>query len=199
MEACRPWISSSVTTETGASASMARSSVFEAATVMVSSDCTGARPICALAFRTAADGACACAALRLRFAFRLLSACSVPPCDPRRHPRVCAEGRWRTQQRNESTDAPKIKARECLTPIAMCPNLSLLLGFGWRALQRPAAAGWLTMFTMQAPRSHRRPLLVKSRHRNGQSPQAALYIDCKLRRLDCAAIEPIQSFIVRNV
>ena len=47
---CSPWICSSVTTLTGASASIARSSVFDAATVMVSSDCTGAPPACARAF-----------------------------------------------------------------------------------------------------------------------------------------------------
>ena len=60
---CSPWICSSVTTLTGASASIARSSVFEAATVIVSSDCTGALPICAVAFMTGA-GAC-CSLLRL--------------------------------------------------------------------------------------------------------------------------------------
>ena len=54
---CSPWICSSVTTLTGASASIARSSVFEAATVIVSSDCTGVLPICAIAFLTGA-GAC---------------------------------------------------------------------------------------------------------------------------------------------
>jgi hypothetical protein len=55
---CSPWIFSSVTTLTGASASMARSSVFEAATVIVSSDCTGTAPICARAFMTGAAAAC---------------------------------------------------------------------------------------------------------------------------------------------
>ena len=55
---CRPWICSSVTTLTGASASIARSSVLVAATVMVSSDCTGVPPICARAFM---PGAVACA------------------------------------------------------------------------------------------------------------------------------------------
>ena len=59
---CRPWICSSVTTLTGASASIARSSVFEAATVIVSSDCTGAAPICARAFIA---GACLRILLRL--------------------------------------------------------------------------------------------------------------------------------------
>ena len=86
---CRPWICSSVTTLTGASASMARSSVFEAATVMVSSDCTGVAPICARAFSTGAAAACASCRLRgLRLACFCFCRSDAPAASA---PAVCAK------------------------------------------------------------------------------------------------------------
>ena len=51
---------------------MARSSVFDAATVMVSSDCTGVPPIWAYAFRTGAGRLRSLHVLRFRLALGLL-------------------------------------------------------------------------------------------------------------------------------
>jgi hypothetical protein len=44
---------------------------------------------------------------------------------------------------NEKADAPKIKARDCLTPKAMLPQPVVVLLFGWRAPLIRAAACWL--------------------------------------------------------
>jgi hemin uptake protein HemP len=65
----------------------------------------------------------------------------------------------------------------------------LLLGFGWRALQLFAAAGWLPTCSRREPPAHTVVILVTSQCGNRQSPQRALYIDCKLQALDCAPIE----------
>lgn len=92
---------------------MARSSVFDAATVMVSSDCTGAPPICARAFSTGAV-ACTCcgfAGVRLDCFFFCRSeppAISVSA--------DCAKPKSEKVSPIASTDAPKIKARVPLAP-----------------------------------------------------------------------------------
>ncbi len=130
---CRPWICSSVTTETGASASMARSSVLVAATVMVSSDCTGVPPICARAFITGAEACASCSGLAgLRLAcFCFFCSDALPAASASA---ACVKAGVEDINANENTDAPKTKARECLTPKAMCPNLFFKsLGSGWRA------------------------------------------------------------------
>jgi hypothetical protein len=116
--AWRPWICSSVTTLTGASASMARSSVFEAATVMVSSDWTGVPPIWAYALRTGARSACA-ASTFFGFGLRLYCFCrSVGPLTPS-VTAPCAKPASANPNDNENIDAPKIKARKRLAPSAI--------------------------------------------------------------------------------
>src|SRR5690349_20161857 len=121
---CRPWICSSVTTETGASASIAFSSVFEAATVMVSSDCTALEPACAFAFMTAAEGACACCSGCAGFFLACFGFfCSVARAES--VSAVCVSADVENITTNESADAPKTKARECLAPKAICPNLMI--------------------------------------------------------------------------
>ena len=112
---CRPWICSSVTTLTGASASIARSSVFVAATVMVSSDCTGVAPIWARAFSDRRRGSPRIQ--RFQFAFGLPPAIGRTAGMIRVH--VCAKPGPAKRNANESIDAPKIKARERLAPSAM--------------------------------------------------------------------------------
>ena len=120
---------------TGANASIARSSVFVAATVMVSSACTVGAPICARALRT---GTAICRlATGLRFgclggcdnltASEATVACCATPAPEA--PSVIA-----------ITETPTIKARERLAPstnIAPRPQSSLcFVGHGWLALQR---------------------------------------------------------------
>ncbi|MBR1124059.1 hypothetical protein JQ628_21195 [Bradyrhizobium lablabi] len=47
-------------------------------------------------------------------------------------PAACANAAVENITANENTDAPKIKARECLAPKAICPNL-FFSGSGWLA------------------------------------------------------------------
>ena len=130
---CRPWICSSVTTLTGASASIARSSVFEAATVIVSSDCTGAPPICARAFIDRRR--------RLRILLRLgllalglLLLLLLGERVTASASSACVNAALDDINANENADAPKTKARECLDPEShTAPTCYLSLGFGWRA------------------------------------------------------------------
>jgi hypothetical protein len=182
--AWRPWICSSVTTLTGASASTARSSVFEAATVMVSSDCTGARPICAYAFKTGAGAACTFCGFGLRLD------CFCRSCEPPAPTAsaVCAKPESEKPNANENIDAPKIKARECLAPSAITTP-TCYLSWVWLAGAASKCSCLLaTNFEMLTiPRIS--PLLVTWRHRGGQEPEGSVYIDCKLRQLDCVSID----------
>ena len=132
MLACRPWICSSVTTLTGASASIARSSVFEAATVIVSSDCTGAAPICARAFMTGAACASCCglAGWRLDCFCFFCSAVRVTASASS----ACVNAAPDDINANENADAPKTKARECLSPEShTAPTCCSVSWVGWRA------------------------------------------------------------------
>jgi hypothetical protein len=61
------------------------------------------------------------------------------------------------------------------------------LGFGWRALQRMLAC-WLPIQDAD-DQAGVLSLLVTWRHLGGQERGGALYIDCKLRRLDCASVD----------
>ena len=128
---------------------MARSSVFDADTVIASSDCTGTLPICARAFMTGAAWASCCGAAGLRFdCFCFFS-----------DARVMASGSadWVNAavddiNANENADAPKTKARECQAPKAILPNLLFcLLGLaGGRALKMQAAS-WLPTVATEPP------------------------------------------------
>ncbi|MGY4318526.1 hypothetical protein ACVWW1_007853 [Bradyrhizobium sp. JR3.5] len=117
---------------TGASASIARSSVLDATAVMVSSDCTGTAPICARAFIAGDAAACGSAAgfgLRLACFGRSVAGRAADASA------VCAKPPAGSAAENENTDAPKIKARETLAPSAIpAPARSSLFWFGWRAL-----------------------------------------------------------------
>ena len=127
-----PWICSSVTTLTGASASIARSSVFDAATVMVSSDCTGARPTWAYAFSTGAARCCRLAVLR--FALGLLF--PLRRTTGLLRVAVCASAASPISNANDTTDAPKKRARGYHGPVSHNnPNLIYFFGAGWRALR----------------------------------------------------------------
>jgi hypothetical protein len=57
---------------------------------------------------------------------------------------------------NENADAPKTKARECLTPKAILPQPVVLSSWVWLAgAAVMAAACWLTIFATGHPRSYR--------------------------------------------
>jgi hypothetical protein len=61
----------------------------------------------------------------------------------------------------------------------------LLFGLGWRALRQMQL---LAGYQFRLGRSARiLPFLVTWRHRGGQEQRDALYIDCKLQRLDWAS------------
>ena len=103
---------------------MARSSVFDAETVMVSSDCTGAAPICARAFMTGAAWASCCGVAGLRFdCFCFFSDARATASGSA----VCANAAVEDINANENADAPKTKARECQAPKAILPNLLFCL------------------------------------------------------------------------
>ena len=92
--------------------------------MIVSSDCTGAAPICARAFMTGAG---------LRFLLRLAGLRFDCFCFFLGRARggfrlsVCANAAPDDINANENADAPKTKARECQAPKAILPNLLFCL------------------------------------------------------------------------
>ena len=153
---------------------------------MVSSDCTGARPICAIAFMAgaAAVAVCSLACWRLDCFCFFCSAGRVTAS----FSSACANAAPDDINANENADAPKTKARECLTPKAILPQPVVCFLAGWRAPLIRAAACWLQIFTTGPPAGIA-SALVTPRYETGQSSHPALYIDCKVQWLDCAPIE----------
>ena len=118
--------------------------------MIVSSDCTGAAPVCAFAFITGAGGLRSLLRLGL-LALGLLLLLLLGRARTASASSVCVNAAPDDINANENADAPKTKARECLTPKAICPNLlfCLLVWLAGAAVMR--AACWLTIFATGPP------------------------------------------------
>src|SRR5882762_4172409 len=200
---CRPWICSSVTTLTGASASIARSSVFDAATVMVSSDCTGVAPLCARAFMTGEDACwfgCGFAGFRLACfgcsdgaCPACVSAVCARPAPARPAPARPAPD---SVTANENADTPRIKAREYPAPSAITtqPNVIFSGLAGVRCAMRKRLAG--CQFQERERPARIVSELVTSRNRSGQERDGGVYIDCKFAAVGMRYAALIQDWTI---